>query len=55
MHRRLADVLPDRPDRRAWHLAATALQPDEDIASLLAATTVRARTAGRSRRPGADA
>ena len=39
VHRQLADALPGRPDRRAWHLAATVLQTDERIASLLAATS----------------
>jgi DNA-binding CsgD family transcriptional regulator len=42
-HRQLAEALPGRPDRRAWHLAATVLQPDERIASLLAATSSAAR------------
>ena len=46
VHRRLADLLHDQPDRRAWHLAAAALGPDEDIASLLAATTEPAQRRG---------
>jgi DNA-binding CsgD family transcriptional regulator/tetratricopeptide (TPR) repeat protein len=46
IHQRLADLLHDQPDRRAWHLAAAALRPDEDIASLLAATSVPAQRRG---------
>ncbi len=45
-HRRLADALADQPDRRAWHLAAAALQPDERVASLLDATAVQAQRRG---------
>jgi DNA-binding CsgD family transcriptional regulator len=37
-HRDLADALPSRPDRRAWHLAAAAAHPDEYVAGLLEET-----------------
>jgi len=45
-HRRLARALHDQPDRRAWHLAAAALQPDEQVASLLEATATQAQYRG---------
>ena len=45
-HRQLASALHDQPDRRAWHLAAAALHPDEEVASLLEATATQARRRG---------
>src|SRR6202035_5872133 len=45
-HRRLASALSDQPDRRAWHLAAAALHPDEQVASLLEATATQAQRRG---------
>ena len=45
-HRELASALHDQPDRRAWHLAAAALDPDEQVASLLEATAAQAQRRG---------
>src|SRR5882724_2235338 len=45
-HRQLAGTLHDQPDRRAWHLAAAALDPDEQVASLLEATAVVSQRRG---------
>ena len=45
-HRQLADGLHDQPDRRAWHLAAAALQADEQVAALLEATATQAQQRG---------
>jgi DNA-binding CsgD family transcriptional regulator/tetratricopeptide (TPR) repeat protein len=45
-HRELASALDDQPDRQAWHLAAAALHPDEQVASLLEATATQARRRG---------
>jgi DNA-binding CsgD family transcriptional regulator len=45
-HRQLAQALHDQPDRRAWHLAAAALRPDEQVASLLEVTATQAQYRG---------
>jgi DNA-binding CsgD family transcriptional regulator len=45
-HRELASALHDQPDRRAWHLAAAAFHPDEQVAALLEATAAQARRRG---------
>jgi len=45
-HHELAEALPGQPDRRAWHLAAAALHPDEHVAALLEATAAQAQRRG---------
>ena len=45
-HRQLAEALHEQPDRRAWHLAAAALNPDEHVASMLEATAAQAQHRG---------
>ncbi|KAF5991030.1 LuxR family transcriptional regulator [Streptomyces sp. WAC00263] len=45
-HRQVADALRDQPDRRAWHLAAAALEPDEHLAALLVDSAAQAQRRG---------
>ncbi|MBO1413742.1 LuxR family transcriptional regulator [Streptomyces sp. FH025] len=45
-HLALAAVLAHDPDRRAWHLAAAAFGPDEEVADALAKSAERSRRRG---------
>jgi DNA-binding CsgD family transcriptional regulator len=47
-HRQLAGLLADQPDRRAWHLAAASIEPDEQVAALLADTAAQDQQRGGS-------
>ena len=45
-HRALADELSSDPDRRAWHLAAAADRPDDEVVSALEGVAERAAARG---------
>ena len=45
-HQVVADLLVDYPDRRAWHLAATLVSPDEDVAASLEASALQSSRRG---------
>ncbi|MET9821889.1 AAA family ATPase [Streptomyces sp. NPDC006349] len=45
-HLALARLLGEEPDRRAWHLAAATVRPDEQVAAVLLETAGRARRRG---------
>ena len=45
-HQTVAGLLVDYPDRRAWHLAATAVAPDEGVATQLEASALQSSRRG---------
>ena len=53
-HRALASTLPERSPARAWHLARSALGPDEEIAAALDAAAAMTAHIGAPEPGGAD-
>ncbi|WP_037835636.1 helix-turn-helix transcriptional regulator [Streptomyces sp. NRRL F-5650] len=45
-HLALAELLRTEPDRRAWHLAAATVRPDQEVSAALQQTANRARRRG---------
>jgi DNA-binding CsgD family transcriptional regulator len=45
-HAALAEVLAGQPDRQVWHLAASAIGPDEQVATALDQAAIRAERRG---------
>lgn len=45
-HLALAELLYEEPDRRAWHLAAATVRPDQDVSAALQQTAYRALRRG---------
>jgi DNA-binding CsgD family transcriptional regulator len=45
-HLRIARIVRDQPDRYAWHLAAAAMEPDENVAALLESSAAQAQRRG---------
>jgi DNA-binding CsgD family transcriptional regulator len=47
-HRALADIAAASPQHRAWHLGQAAVEPDEEVAGLLEAVSLRMLREGRA-------
>ncbi|WP_344042713.1 helix-turn-helix transcriptional regulator [Nocardioides panacihumi] len=48
-HQDLANLYPDQPERRAWHLAASTVEPDEGLAAALEVAAHRNLRRGEAR------